>query len=81
MTRPPGCVGFYRFLRTLGLDPGAEFKVVMEEARRVGARVVYGDRRADITMQVGWRPTWWCAGQRLVINRLDMFVMRRSTLV
>lgn len=43
--------GMYRFLRSLGLDPGAEFKAAMEAAEAHGARVVYGDRDVQETLQ------------------------------
>ena len=28
----------YRFLKSLGMDPGGEFKAAMEEADKLGAR-------------------------------------------
>eukprot|EP00887_Chlorella_sp_A99_P002758 scaffold6.g2758.t1 len=43
--------GFYRFLQSLGMDPGAEFKAAMVEAERCGARIVYGDRDMNVTLQ------------------------------
>ncbi|GAB4814690.1 hypothetical protein N2152v2_001736 [Parachlorella kessleri] len=43
--------GFYRFLKSLGMDPGGEFKAAMEEADKLGARVVYGDRGMQETLQ------------------------------
>ncbi|KAK9818306.1 hypothetical protein WJX72_010357 [[Myrmecia] bisecta] len=46
-----GMSGFYHVLRTLGLDPGLEFKVAIEEAERTGARLVYGDQDAQVTMK------------------------------
>ena len=36
--------GLYAGLRSLGLDPGAEFKAGIEEAERLGARIVCGDQ-------------------------------------
>lgn len=30
--------GMYRFLKSLGMDPGGEFKAAMEEADRLGSR-------------------------------------------
>jgi hypothetical protein len=42
--------GLYRFMRSLGLDPGAEFKAAMEAAERHGARIIYGDRDVQQTM-------------------------------
>ena len=45
---PPG---FYRVLKTLGMDPGLEFKVAMEEAQKLRARIVYGDANVQETMQ------------------------------
>jgi hypothetical protein len=32
----------YQYFRMSGLDPGLEFKVALEEADRIGARVVLG---------------------------------------
>ena len=43
--------GFYSVLRSMGLDPGAEFKVAMDEAERQGAKLVFGDRDQDVTAQ------------------------------
>ncbi|GMH42131.1 hypothetical protein BSKO_10050 [Bryopsis sp. KO-2023] len=43
--------GFYNYLRALGLTPGLEFKVAMEEAEKLGANVVYGDIDGSITMK------------------------------
>jgi pheromone shutdown protein TraB len=43
--------GFYRFLRSLGMDPGAEFKAAIDAASAHGARVVYGDRDVQDTLQ------------------------------
>lgn len=34
----------------LGLEPGLEFKVAMEEAEKLGAKVVFGDRSGEETM-------------------------------
>lgn len=39
-----------RYLRAMGLDPGLEFKVAMEEGERIGAQVVYGDHPIEGTM-------------------------------
>ncbi|KAL4422409.1 hypothetical protein ABPG75_008606 [Micractinium tetrahymenae] len=41
----------YRVLKLLGMDPGGEFKVALQEAERIGARVVYGDRDVNQTLQ------------------------------
>ncbi|KAI3429803.1 hypothetical protein D9Q98_010116 [Chlorella vulgaris] len=41
----------YRGMKMLGMDPGAEFKVALEEAERLGARVVYGDRDGSRTLK------------------------------
>ena len=38
-------------LKTLGMDPGLEFKVAMEEAEKLRARVVYGDANVQETMR------------------------------
>lgn len=43
--------GFYRTLKSLGMDPGLEFKVAMEEAEKLRAHIVYGDADQDRTMQ------------------------------
>lgn len=43
--------GFYRVLKTLGMDPGLEFKVAMEEAQKLRARIVYGDANVQETMR------------------------------
>lgn len=36
--------------QAMGLDPGLEFKVAMEEGKRIGAQVVYGDQPIHETM-------------------------------
>ncbi|KAL4436127.1 hypothetical protein ABPG77_005575 [Micractinium sp. CCAP 211/92] len=41
----------YRVMKLLGMDPGGEFKVALQEAERIGARVVYGDRDVNGTLQ------------------------------
>lgn len=38
-------------LKTLGMDPGLEFKVAMEEAQKLRARIVYGDANVEETMR------------------------------
>ena len=43
--------GFYRLLKTWGMDPGLEFKVAMEEAELLRARIVFGDADQDRTMR------------------------------
>ena len=35
-----GMKTFYQLFKLSGMDPGAEFKVALEEAERIGARVV-----------------------------------------
>lgn len=40
----------YQIFRMSGLDPGLEFKVALEEADRIGAKVVLGDRSQDLTI-------------------------------
>eukprot|EP00850_Spirogloea_muscicola_P009137 SM000050S17062 [mRNA] locus=s50:765637:768014:- [translate_table: standard] len=42
---------FYKLLASLGLEPGKEFKVAVEEAQLIGATVVCGDRRVSITLK------------------------------
>jgi len=46
-----GLQGLYRFLRSLGLDPGGEFKVALDVAEEHGARIVYGDREVGETLK------------------------------
>ncbi|PSC74329.1 conjugal transfer [Micractinium conductrix] len=41
----------YRAMKALGMDPGAEFKAAVEEAERIGARIVCGDRDVQQTLQ------------------------------
>ncbi len=43
--------GFYRLLKSWGMDPGLEFKVAMEEAERLRAALVYGDADQDHTIK------------------------------
>ena len=43
--------GFYRLMKTWGMDPGLEFKVAMEEAERLRATLVYGDADQDHTIR------------------------------
>lgn len=43
--------GFYRLLKSWGMDPGLEFKVAMEEAEKLCAHIVYGDADQERTMQ------------------------------
>lgn len=38
-------------LKLLGMDPGLEFKVAMQEAEAQGARVVYGDADVQQTLK------------------------------
>ena len=47
----PGHAGFYRVLKLLGMDPGLEFKVAMQEAEAQGARLVYGDADVQQTLR------------------------------
>jgi len=46
-----GEAGFYRLLKSWGMDPGLEFKVAMEEAERLRATLVYGDADQDHTIR------------------------------
>lgn len=46
-----GEAGFYRLLKSWGMDPGLEFKVAMEEAERLQATLVYGDADQDHTVR------------------------------
>lgn len=45
-----GLKAMYQMFRRSGLDPGLEFRVALEEADRLGARVVLGDRSQDLTV-------------------------------
>eukprot|EP00850_Spirogloea_muscicola_P022484 SM000298S10938 [mRNA] locus=s298:35006:37495:+ [translate_table: standard] len=42
---------FYKLLASLGLEPGKEFKVAVEEAQQIGATVVCGDRSVSVTLK------------------------------
>jgi hypothetical protein len=42
---------FYRSIEKLGFTAGGEFKTAIKEARKVGARILLGDRDVDITLQ------------------------------
>ena len=46
-----GLKAVYQMFRMSGLEPGLEFKVALEEANRLGARVVLGDRAQDLTVR------------------------------
>lgn len=46
-----GMKGFYKMLKTMGMDPGLEFKVALEEAEKLRARIVYGDQDQAITLK------------------------------
>jgi hypothetical protein len=39
---------FYEYFRILGLIPGKEFLVAMEEAEKIGAQVIMGDRNVQV---------------------------------
>lgn len=41
----------YKMMKMMGMEPGGEFKVALEEADACGARVVYGDRDVQATLQ------------------------------
>lgn len=43
--------GFYAAWRHAGLEPGAEFRVAIEEAKKLGATLVNGDRDATETIR------------------------------
>lgn len=45
-----GLSSFYRLLSFRGLHPGKEFEVAIEEAKKVGAKVVLGDQDIDTTL-------------------------------
>ncbi len=36
---PDVATGFYKALKTMGMDPGLEFKVALEEAEKLNARL------------------------------------------
>jgi len=42
---------FYNYFRSLALIPGLEFLVAMQEAEKLGAKIVYGDQSSDITIK------------------------------
>lgn len=46
-----GLSGMYGVLRSFGLEPGAEFRAGIEEADRIGARIVCGDQDQRLTAQ------------------------------
>lgn len=46
-----GFRGFYKALQSMGMEPGLEFKVALEEADKLNARIVYGDQEQEITVQ------------------------------
>ncbi|DBA73860.1 hypothetical protein WJX79_009281 [Trebouxia sp. C0005] len=46
-----GLRGFYKAMKSMGMDPGLEFKVALEEAEKLNARIVYGDQEQGITVQ------------------------------
>lgn len=46
-----GLRGFYKAMESMGMDPGLEFKVALEEADKLNARIVYGDQEQEITVQ------------------------------
>jgi len=46
-----GLTLFYSMFKLLGITPGLEFKVAIDEAQVVGAKVVYGDRNIDETTE------------------------------
>ena len=46
-----GMKTYYQLFKLSGLEPGAEFKVALAEAERLGARVVLGDQAQHVTLQ------------------------------
>lgn len=46
-----GMKGFYKMLKNMGMNPGLEFKVALEEAEKLRARIVYGDQDQAITIK------------------------------
>ena len=42
---------FYKSIEKLGFTPGGEFAAAVEEGRKIGARILLGDRDVDITLQ------------------------------
>jgi pheromone shutdown protein TraB len=46
-----GLSQFYNSVEKLGFVAGGEFKAAVEEARRLGAPVLLGDRDVDVTLQ------------------------------
>jgi TraB/PrgY/gumN family len=46
---------FYSAFQAMGIIPGLEFKMAMEEAKALDARVVYGDREMKDTLERVWQ--------------------------
>eukprot|EP01025_Chloroclados_australasicus_P050433 TRINITY_DN5792_c0_g1_i1.p2 TRINITY_DN5792_c0_g1~~TRINITY_DN5792_c0_g1_i1.p2 ORF type:complete len:217 (-),score=19.68 TRINITY_DN5792_c0_g1_i1:490-1140(-) len=46
-----GVESLYSFMKQSGLQPGKEMKVAIEEAKRIKANVVYGDKDVESTVQ------------------------------
>jgi pheromone shutdown protein TraB len=42
---------FYKSIEKLGFNTGAEFKIAVEESKKMGIKVLLGDRDVDITLQ------------------------------
>lgn len=40
---------FYEYFRILGIIPGKEFLVAMEEADKIGAEIILGDRNVQVS--------------------------------
>lgn len=41
---------FYKSIENMGFTPGGEFKAAVEEGRKVGAKILLGDRDVDVTL-------------------------------
>ncbi|CAL5227735.1 g10750 [Coccomyxa viridis] len=81
-----GMQGFYRLLKSWGMDPGLEFKVAMEEAERLPAKLIYGDADQDHTMrrisenfsmQDVWRMLM--GGQKIPADVMDLMKGSKSS--
>lgn len=48
---------FYSYLRDLGFVPGKEFAVAMEEAEKINANILLGDRSVAVSLSMHWNLT------------------------
>lgn len=50
---------FYEYFRILGIIPGKEFLVAMEEAEKIGADIVLGDRNVTVSLTLDLVPIFF----------------------